>query len=114
MNIRIYETGDLDLETIGDMLWQADRQANFHPDSRWILKASAIDEQKIYDSGSNLHGRLYKDFYVKWIGREAVIMWLCSNQILFEVTSFDLLKEEQEALEDNIISGEQETFNRIN
>ena len=43
MNIRIYETGDLDLETIGDMLWQADRQANFHPDSRWILQASEID-----------------------------------------------------------------------
>ena len=108
MNIRIYKTGDLDLETIGDMLWQADRQANFHPDSRWLLKASPIGEFP------SENGRLFKDFYVKWIGREAVIMWLCSNQILFEVTSFDLLSEEQEALEDTIIDDKQETFKHMN
>ena len=35
MIIRIYESGKLDLETVGDMLWQADAQSNFHPDARW-------------------------------------------------------------------------------
>ena len=36
MIVRLYETGNLDLETVGDMLWKADRQANFHPESRWL------------------------------------------------------------------------------
>ena len=40
MVIRIYESGKLDLETVGDMLWQADAQANFHPDARWIHASS--------------------------------------------------------------------------
>jgi hypothetical protein len=41
-------------------------------------------------------------------------MWLCSNQILFEVTSFALLSEEQEALENTMIEEEQETFKHMN
>ena len=42
--------------------------------------------------------RTFKELSVKWIGREAVIQWLVSNQILFEVISHDFLPEEREAL----------------
>tara|TARA_B110001454_G_scaffold204234_1_gene212831 strand:+ start:2363 stop:2683 length:321 start_codon:yes stop_codon:yes gene_type:complete len=90
MIIRIYESGKLDLETVGDMLWQADAQANFHPDARWINSSSF---------GTAHKGRIYREFLVRWIGREAIIMWLTSNQILFEVVSFDILQEEEEAIE---------------
>ena len=90
MIIRIYESGKLDLETVGDMLWQADAQANFHPDARWIHASSF---------GTGHKGRIYREFLVRWIGREAVVMWLTSNQILFEIISFKILPEEQEAIE---------------
>ena len=90
MIIRIYESGKLDLETVGDMLWQADAQSNFHPDARWINSSSF---------GTGHKGRIYREFSVRWIGREAIIMWLASNQILFEVVSFDILPEEKEAIE---------------
>ena len=90
MVIRIYESGKLDLETVGDMLWQADAQANFHPDARWIHASSF---------GTGHKGRIYREFFIRWIGREAVVMWLTSNQILFEITSFKILPEEQEAIE---------------
>ena len=90
MVIRIYESGKLDLETVGDMLWQADAQANFHPDARWIHASSF---------GTGHKGRIYREFFVRWIGREAVVMWLTSNQILFEIISFKILPEEQEAIE---------------
>ena len=90
MVIRIYESGKLDLETVGDMLWQADAQANFHPDARWIHASSF---------GTGHKGRIYREFLVRWIGREAVVMWLTSNQILFEIISFKILPEEQEAIE---------------
>ena len=36
MIVRIYQTGNLDLMTVGDMLWNADRQSNFHPHASWI------------------------------------------------------------------------------
>ena len=90
MIIRVYETGNLDLLTVGDMLWNADKQANFHPDSHWI-NSSSIPE---LEEGE----RTYREFFVKWIGREAVIMWLTSNQILYEIVSYDLLPEEEDAL----------------
>ena len=44
--------------------------------------------------------RTCMELYVKWIGREAVIMWLTSNQIVYEVISYELLSDEQEALEE--------------
>ena len=90
MIIRLYESGKLDLETVGDMLWQADAQANFHPDARWIQSSTF---------GTGHKGRIYREFSVRWIGREAIIMWLASNQILFEIISFDILPEEKEAIE---------------
>ena len=92
MIIRIYESGKLDLETVGDMLWQADAQSNFHPDARWINSSSF---------GTGHKGRIYREFLVRWIGREAIIMWLASNQILFEIISFDILIEEREAIDDS-------------
>ena len=91
MIVRIYQTGNLDLETVGDMLWKADKQANFHPESRWLDTSSYGTEEKT--------GRTYREFFVKWIGREAVIMWLSSNQILFEVTSYAILPQEEQAIE---------------
>ena len=93
MIIRIYESGKLDLETVGDMLWQADAQANFHPEARWINSSTF---------GTGHKGRIYWEFSVRWIGREAIIMWLASNQILFEVMSFKILSEEEEAIEGTI------------
>ena len=91
MIIRVYETGNLDLLTVGDMLWNADKQANFHPDAHWIHQSSIPE----LEEGE----RTCREFSVKWIGREAVIMWLTSNQILFEVVSYDILPEEEEAIE---------------
>lgn len=90
MIIRLYETGDLDLATVGDMLWRADRQANFHPESRWL-------DSNRYPTEKNK--RYYREFSVRWIGREAVIMWLTSNQILYEVVSYGVLPQEEEAIQ---------------
>ena len=102
MIIRIYESGKLDLETVGDMLWQADAQANFHPEARWINQSSfGSEEDWISPEHKKVHkGRIYREFFVRWIGREAIIMWLASNQILFQVMSFNILTEEKEAIED--------------
>jgi hypothetical protein len=101
MKIRIYPSGKLDLETVGDMLWQADKQANFHPDARWINQSSiGSEEDWISPEPKKVHkGKIYMEFYVRWIGREAIIMWLTSNQILFEVKSFKILPEEEEAID---------------
>ena len=93
MIIRIYESGKLDLETVGDMLWQADAQANFNPEARWIHSSTF---------GSDDKGRIHREFSVRWIGRESIIMWLTSNQILFCVLSYKLLPEEEEAIEGTI------------
>ena len=97
MNIRIYETPGLDIDTVTEMLLQADRQANFDPVSQWIMSAGEIEEE-VSDIKQSMNYR-YRDIYVKWIGVDAVISWLTSNQMLFEVMSFELLHEEQEALE---------------
>ena len=101
MIIRIYESGKLDLETVGDLLWQADAQANFHPEARWINQSSfGTEEDWISPEHKKVHkGRIYREFFVRWIGREAIIMWLASNQILFEVISFKILPEEEEAID---------------
>ena len=98
MIIRIYESGKLDLETVGDMLWQADAQANFHPEARWINSSAFGTTQ----ASTRNKSRVYREFSVRWIGREAIIMWLASNQILFEVMSFKILSEEEEAIEGTI------------
>ena len=90
MIVRLYQTGDLDLETVGDMLWKADKQANFHPESRWLDSNRYQTEKK---------GRYYREFSVRWIGREAVIMWLTSNQILYEVVSYSILPQEEETIQ---------------
>lgn len=100
MRIRVLESAGVDILTIERLLKNADRQANFHPDSRWILSArlgtqSASRGHKINDSDI----RSIIDYEIKWIGRESVIMWLISNQIKFQVLSYELLKEEQDALD---------------
>ena len=98
MKLRIHETKDMDLDTIEKMLFQADKQANFHPDSSWILNSSD-GEINNYNQDENSLSRKYKDLSVKWIGREAVIMWLVSNQVIFEIITFKLLEEEIEAID---------------
>ncbi len=105
MIIRIYESGKLDLETVGDMLWQADAQANFHPEARWINSSTfGTVHRGRQDKIAGTTQHVYREFAVRWIGRESVIMWLTSNQILFEVVSFKILPEEQEAIEGVIAS----------
>ena len=94
MRIRVYPTDQYDLETVTELLYNADAQTNFHDDARWIL-SSGYGEEHTGDSSK----ATYRELFVKWIGREAVVMWLVSNQILFKVTSYRLLAEEEEALE---------------
>ena len=97
MKLRIYESQNLDLDTVVYMLYLADKQSNFHPESYWIL--SAIDgETNNFNQDESGYNKRYKELSVKWIGREAVIMWLLTNQIIFEVVSHKLLDEELEAL----------------
>ena len=106
MIVRLYQTGNLDLETVSEMLWKADSQANFHPDTRWLDSSSY---------GKNPEtGRTYKEFFIRWIGREAVTRWLISNQILFEIVSFAILPQEEEALPDSYTPHEEETPTNIN
>ena len=100
MKLRIHETRDMDLDTIEKMLFQADKQANFHPDSSWILNSSD-GEINNYNQDENSLSKKYKDLSVKWIGREAVVTWLTSNQILFEIMSHEFLPEEQAAINES-------------
>ena len=97
MKLRIYETNGLDLDTVVYMLYQADKQANFHPDSFWILSASDGEINNYNQDESGLTKR-YKELFVKWIGREAVVNWLVSNQVNFEIISHEFLEEEIEAI----------------
>ena len=97
MKIKIYETKNLNLDTVEKMLTLADKQANFNPESYWIL-SSYDGEELDYSDNEEDFTISFKELSVKWIGREAVINWLVSNQILFEIISQDLLPEEQEAL----------------
>ena len=97
MKLRIYETNGLDLDTVVYMLYQADKQANFHPDSLWILSASDGEINNYNQDETGLSKR-YIELCVKWIGREAVVMWLLSNQVNFEIVSHEFLDEELEAL----------------
>lgn len=106
MIVRIYETGNLDLMTVGDMLWNADKQANFHPHASWIhsskFETGKLILQDSTDAESPPVARQYSEFAVKWIGREAVIMWLASNQILFEIVSYAILQDEEDAIENSL------------
>ena len=97
MKIRIYETKNMDLDTVENMLFQADKQANFHPDSSWILNSSD-GEINNYNQNENSLSKRYKELRVKWIGREAVVNWLVSNQVIFEIISHEFLEEEIEAI----------------
>ena len=97
MKLRIYETNGVDLDTVVYMLYQADKQANFHPDSLWILSASD-GEIKNYNQDETGLSKKYIELRVKWIGREAVVMWLLSNQVNFEIVTHEFLDEELEAL----------------
>ena len=97
MIIRIYETKNMDLDTVENMLFQADKQANFHPDSSWILNSSDGDINN-YNQNENSLSKMYKELRVKWIGREAVVNWLVSNQVIFEIISHEFLEEEIEAI----------------
>ena len=47
-----------------------------------------------------LNSSKYKELSLRWTGRESVIMWLTSNQISFEVISYDHLADEKKALSD--------------
>ncbi len=99
MRIRIFETQDLDLDTVAEMLSMADKQANFNPNSHWIV--DTIEGESInYNQDEEGLKKRYKELSLKWTGREAVVMWLTSNQISFEVISYDYLAEEQKALEE--------------
>ena len=99
MILRIFKTKNMDLDTIEFMIHQADKQANFHPDSRWIL-LSTDGEIKNFNLDESDFSKKFKEFHVKWIGREAVVMWFLSNQINFEIISHGFLKEEIAALDD--------------
>jgi hypothetical protein len=90
MIVKLYQTGNLDLETVKDLLFHADKQANFHPENRWLDS---------YKFGTNKKGHPSILLNIRWIGREPIIMWLVSNQILFEIVSFDILPEEADAIE---------------
>jgi hypothetical protein len=52
---------------------------------------------------------------VKWIGREAVVNWLVSNQVVFEIISHEFLEEELEAIgelkQENELNHEQVLMN---
>ena len=98
MKLRIYETNGVDLDTVVYMLYQADKQANFHPDSFWILSASD-GEIKNYNQDESGLTKRYKELFVKWIGRDAVVNWLVSNQVIFEIISHEFLEEEIEAID---------------
>jgi len=97
MIIRIYETKNIDLDTVERMLYQADRHENFHPNSFWILSSS---DGEIGNFNQNENGltKRYKELHVKWIGRDSVVKWLLCNQVIFEIITHDLLDEEREAL----------------
>ena len=114
MIIRIFETKNMDLDTVECMLYQADKQANFHPSSFWIL-SSSDGETNNYDQDDQCLTKRYKELRIKWIGREAVVNWLVSNQVIFEVITHDLLEEELEAIgdseEDSRMNPDQELMN---
>ena len=97
MKIRIFETKNMDLDTVVYLLYQADKQANFHPNSFWILSSSDGEINNYNQDESGLTKR-YKELFVKWIGRDAVVNWLVSNQVNFEIVSHEFLNEELEAL----------------
>ena len=97
MKIKIYETRNLNLDTVEKMLIMTDKHVNFNPETYWLL-SSSDGEEIIYNQKEEGLNKKYKELLVKWHGREAVINWLVSNQILFEVTSQELLTEEKLAL----------------
>ena len=105
MILRIFKTKNMDLDTIESMIHQADKQANFHPDSSWILNSSD-GEINNYNQNENRLSKRYKELRVKWIGREAVVNWLVSNQVIFEIISHEFLEEEIEAIGHSIYDEE--------
>ena len=105
MRIRIFESQILDLDTVAEMLSMADKQANFNPNTHWIV--DTIEGESInYNQDEEGLKKRYKELSLKWTGREAVVMWLTSNQISFEVISYEYLAEEQKALSDYLSQGQ--------
>ena len=105
MRIRIFENQELDLDTVEQMLLMADKQANFNPNTHWIV--DTIEGESInYNQDEEGLKKRYKELSLKWTGREAVVMWLTSNQISFEVISYEYLAEEQKALSDYLSQGQ--------
>ena len=98
MILRIFKTNNMDLDTIEFMIHQADKQANFHPERLWILRSSDGEIKNINLDESDF-SKKFKEFHVKWIGREAVVNWFLANHILFEIISHEFLEEEIDALE---------------
>ena len=99
MKIRIYENQELELDTVVQMLLMADKQANFNPNSQWIME-SIEGETVNYNQDEEGINKKHKELSLRWTGRESVIMWLTSNQISFEVISYDHLADEKKALEE--------------
>ena len=104
MILRIFKTKNMDLNTIEFMIHQADKQANFHPDSRWIL-LSTDGEIKNFNLDESDFSKKFKEFHVKWIGREAVVNWFLANQINFEII-FLIVSHDLLALPSNLFSSQ--------
>ena len=99
MKIRIHDDQSLDLDTISEMLLMADEQANFNPQNYWILDIVAGESENFNLDEKELNKK-YIDLFIKWIGRDAVVTWLNSNQVSFEVISYDHLAREKTLLKE--------------
>jgi len=99
MKIRIHDNQSLDLDTISEMLLMADEQANFNPQNYWILDIVAGESENFNLDEKELNKK-YIDLFIKWIGRDAVVSWLTSNQVSFEVISYDHLGREKTLLQE--------------
>jgi len=78
MKIRIYETNNLELGTVAKMLLMPDKQANYNPNSHWIMETN---EGRTQNNNLNEEGlqKRYKELSVKLTGGDAVVMRLCLN-----------------------------------
>lgn len=72
MKIRIYESKNLDLDTVERMLYQADKQANFFPNRFWILSSSEYKVKDFSEVEESLTKK-FKELSLKWTGREEVV-----------------------------------------
>ena len=113
MKIRIHDNQNLDLSTVSEMLFMADEQANFNPQSHWILDITEGESENFNHLWEEFNTK-HIDLKVRWIGREAVITWLNSNHISFEVLSYSYLDIEKEYLEELQSSSQADTNSNFN